>query len=257
MLLTALLPSAKGCATFLDSNGASIYVSRNNGIIPVAFWPAFALFLYKTVSLLKESQRYVHDSRDVFRLLEPIKTCVKCHPISLICSQTGRPYMIYDNTKAQFWITVSLWMWHESLRHNFLILSRLILWFWLKIFRIFLRVVARWWRARVSAICGCCDSRAAVFTNTWQRFVGKNNWACHGVDTYSCLQGWHKDLTLMAVQHRHQLGLEPEKMSFTSLHQHRHSLSSTTMTLIPSADDFSLFPLLYFLVSSTFSSPSF
>lgn len=126
-----------------------------------------------------------------------------------------------------------------------------------KIFRIFLHVVARWWRARVSAICGCCDSRAAVFTNTWQRFVGKNNWACRGVDTYSCLQGWHKDLTLMAVQHRHQLGLEPEKMSFTSLHQHRHSLSFTTMTLTPSADDFSLFPLLYFLVPSTFPSPSF
>lgn len=126
-----------------------------------------------------------------------------------------------------------------------------------KIFRIFEHVVARWWRARVGPICGCCDSRAAVFTNTWQRFVGKNNWACRGVDTYSCLQGWHKDLTPVAVQHRHQLGLEPEKMSFTSLHQHRRSLSSTTITLTPSADYFFLFPLLYFLVPSTFPSPSF
>lgn len=76
MLLTALLPSAKGSATFLDANGASIHVSRNNGI--VVFWPVLALFLYKTVSLLKESQIYVHDSRDVFRLLEPIKAYVKC-----------------------------------------------------------------------------------------------------------------------------------------------------------------------------------
>lgn len=35
-----------------------------------------------------------------------------------------------------------------------------------KIFRIFVHVVERWWQARVGTICGCCDSRAAVFTNT-------------------------------------------------------------------------------------------
>lgn len=99
--------------------------------------------------------------------------------------------------------------------------------------------------ARGGTTCGCCDSRAAVFTNTWQKFVGKNNWAWRGVDTYSCLQGWNKDLTPAAVQHRHQLGLEPEKMSFTSLHQHRRSLSSTTMTLTPSANN-SLFCISLF-----------
>lgn len=61
----------------------------------------------------------------------------------------------------------------------------------------------------------CCDSRAAVCTNTWLSFVGMYNWGWRGVDTSSCLQGWNKDLTPAAVQHRHQLGLGPAKMSFT------------------------------------------
>lgn len=51
-------------------------------------------------------------------------------------------------------------------------------------------------------------------TRGWVLLGG--NWGRRGVDTSSCLQGWNKDLTPAAVQHRHQLGLEPEKMSFTS-----------------------------------------
>lgn len=65
-------------------------------------------------------------------------------------------------------------------------------------------------------ISACCDSGAAVCTNTWLSFVGRYNWGWRGVDTSSCLQGWNKDLTPAAVRRRHQLGLEPEKMSFTS-----------------------------------------
>ena len=47
-------------------------------------------------------------------------------------------------------------------------------------------------------------------------FVGRYNWGWRGVDISSCLQGRNKDLTPAAVQRRHQLGLEPDKMSFTS-----------------------------------------
>lgn len=78
----------------------------------------------------------------------------------------------------------------------------------------------------------CCGSGTVGCTNTWPSFVGKHNWGWRSVDTSSCLQGWNKDLTPAAVQHRHQLGLEPEKMSFTS--------SINTAILSPSQPQMSL-----------------
>lgn len=88
-----------------------------------------------------------------------------------------------------------------------------------QIFRIIVQVLTWWWcggQPVLKMICACCDSGAAVFTNTWRRFVGKNNWGWRCVDTSSCLQGWNEDLTPTAVPQRHQLGLEPGKMSFPS-----------------------------------------
>lgn len=94
---------------------------------------------------------------------------------------------------------------------------------------------------------------AAVCTNTWLSFVGKYNWGWRGVDTFSCLQGWNKDLKPAAVQRRHQLGLEPEKMSFTS------SINTTVLSLSLSFTTTRLFhlpPLLVtLLVSLRFTLP--
>lgn len=102
-------------------------------------------------------------------------------------------------------------------------------------------------------VSACCDSGAAVCTNTWLGFVGRHNWGWRGVDTSSCLQGWNKDLTPAAVRHRHQLGLEPEKMSFTS--------SINTAVLSPSQPHISSYPpqlFPYLVVDLLFSSsPSF
>lgn len=82
--------------------------------------------------------------------------------------------------------------------------------------------VIRWGRTCVDMIPACCDSAGLLCAQThgWVLWVGWGggvyNWSWLGVDTSSCLQGWNTDLTPTAVQRRHQLGLEPEKMSFTS-----------------------------------------
>lgn len=74
------------------------------------------------------------------------------------------------------------------------------------------RMVTGGGRPCVNTISACCDSGA--FAQTHSR-VGEHRRGQEGVDTSSCLQGWNQDLTPAEVRRRHQLGLEPEKMSFT------------------------------------------
>lgn len=85
-------------------------------------------------------------------------------------------------------------------------------------------------------------------THGWVR---RYNWGQHSVDTSSCLQGRNKDLTPAAVRYRHQLGLEPEKMSFTS------SFNDSHKSALPSSTpfNFSFIFVFSFIRPTSFPSP--
>lgn len=123
-------------------------------------------------------------------------------------------------------------------------------------FSIIVQIVVRWGRTCVRMSSACCDSGAAVCTNTWLSFVGKYNWGWRGVDTSSCLQGWNKDLTPAAVQRRHQLGLEPEKMSFTSSINTAVLSPSQPQVFLTFLHSLELSPRLFILLRSSNVFPS-
>lgn len=118
------------------------------------------------------------------------------------------------------------------------------------IFRIIVHIVIRGGRACVHMISACCDSGAAVCTNTWLSFVGKYNWGWCGVDTSSCLHGagikiWHPQRssidTSWAWSQRKCLSPPLSTLPFSLLHNHKFLSPFSTLYNFSCVSSFTLF----------------